>query len=89
MYLRPLLAQAGVAHAETSSGEDHLAVGMTLEFIAGSVRVQIKTGTKATKQGRQPHRAGDRSPESEVVRCASPGVPGVRPPGEIDADGVD
>ncbi|AMU20022.1 DUF4365 domain-containing protein [Mycobacteroides abscessus] len=50
MYLRSLLAQAGVAHAETSSGEDHLAVDMTLEFIAGGVRVQIKTGTKATNK---------------------------------------
>lgn len=50
MYLRSLLAQAGIAHAETSSGEDHLAVDMTLEFIAGGVRVQIKTGTKATNK---------------------------------------
>jgi hypothetical protein len=47
MYLRSLLAQAGVVHAETSSGEDHLAVDLTVEFTAGGVRVQIKTGTKA------------------------------------------
>ncbi len=34
-------------HGEISSGEDHLAVDITLEFVAGGARVQIKTGTKA------------------------------------------
>jgi hypothetical protein len=47
MYFRSLLAQAGVVHGEISSGEDHLAVDVTLEFVAGGVRVQIKTGTKS------------------------------------------
>ncbi|MBN7296616.1 DUF4365 domain-containing protein [Mycobacteroides abscessus] len=47
MYFRSLLAQAGVANNESSSGEDHLAVDVTVEFIAGGVRVQIKTGTKS------------------------------------------
>jgi hypothetical protein len=47
MYFRSLLAQAGVVHGEISSGEDHLAVDITLEFVAGGARVQIKTGTKS------------------------------------------
>lgn len=45
MYFRSLLAQAGVAHTETTSGEDHLAVDLNVDFISGSVRVQVKTGT--------------------------------------------
>lgn len=52
MYFRSLLAQAGVAHGETSSGEDHLAVDITVEFIAGGARVQIKTGTKPLNKDR-------------------------------------
>lgn len=46
MYFRSLLAQAGVANAESSPGEDHLATDATVEFPRGPVRVQIKAGTK-------------------------------------------
>ncbi len=46
MYLRSLLAQAGVAHNETDSGEDHLAVDLNVNFASGTARVQVKTGTK-------------------------------------------
>jgi hypothetical protein len=45
MYLRALLAQAGIAHGEFSSGEDYLAVDVTLNFEHGAVRVQVKSGT--------------------------------------------
>ncbi|QFS90942.1 hypothetical protein FIV07_09285 [Mycobacterium sp. THAF192] len=46
MYFRALLAQAGVAHGEFAPGEDYLAVDVNVDFPAGSVRAQIKTGTK-------------------------------------------
>lgn len=46
MYVRSLLAQAGVVHNEVPGGEDHLAVDLTLTFPVGSVSVQVKTGTK-------------------------------------------
>lgn len=46
MYVRSLLAQAGVVHNEIPGGEDHLAVDLTLTFLVGSVSVQVKTGTK-------------------------------------------
>lgn len=52
MYVRSLLAQAGVAHGEFQPGEDYLAVDVTVEFPQGGVRVQIKTGTK------KPNRSG-------------------------------
>lgn len=52
MYVRSLLAQAGVIHNEVSGGEDHLAVDLTLIFPVGSVSVQVKTGTqKPLKDG--------------------------------------
>ncbi len=46
MYVRSLLAQAGVANNEIPGGEDHLAVDLTLTFPVGTVTVQVKTGTK-------------------------------------------
>lgn len=46
-YVRSLLAQAGVAHSETSGGEDHLAVDVFVYFPSGACGVQIKAGTKA------------------------------------------
>lgn len=46
MYVRSILAQAGIIHAEVSGGEDHLAVDLTLTFPVGPVTVQVKTGTK-------------------------------------------
>jgi hypothetical protein len=46
MYVRALLAQAGVAHREVSPGEDYLAVDVRLDFPTGGAAVQVKTGTK-------------------------------------------
>lgn len=46
MYVRSLLAQAGVVHNEVPGGEDHLAVDLVLLFPVGSVTMQVKTGTK-------------------------------------------
>ncbi|MFZ2243060.1 MAG: DUF4365 domain-containing protein [Gordonia amarae] len=46
MYVRSLLAQAGVANAEFSPGEDHLAADANVDFPMGPVRVQIKAGRK-------------------------------------------
>ena len=46
MYVRSILAQAGVAHSEVSGGEDHLAVDLTLTLPVGAVTVQVKAGTK-------------------------------------------
>jgi len=47
MYVRSLLAQAGVANAESSPGEDHLAVDLTISTPQGAtVGVQVKCGTK-------------------------------------------
>lgn len=45
-YVRSLLAQAGVAHSETSGGEDHLAVDITVIFPSGACCVQVKAGNK-------------------------------------------
>ncbi|MCT2221892.1 DUF4365 domain-containing protein [Dietzia cinnamea] len=45
-YVRSLLAQAGVAHIETSGGEDHLAVDISVNFRSGACGVQVKAGTK-------------------------------------------
>lgn len=50
MYVRSLLAQAGVGHEETASGEDHLAVDLNLNFPMGTVRAQVKCGTQARNQ---------------------------------------
>jgi hypothetical protein len=46
IYVRSLLAQAGVINNEVAGGEDHLAVDLTLTFPIGSVSVQVKAGTK-------------------------------------------
>jgi hypothetical protein len=44
MYVRSILAQAGVIHAEVPGGEDHLAVDIAVIFPVGTVTVQVKTG---------------------------------------------
>lgn len=49
LYVRSLLAQAGVAHSETSGGEDHLAGDITVNFPSGACIVQVKAGTKDRK----------------------------------------
>jgi len=52
MYVRSLLAQASVAHSETSSGEDHNAVDLAVNFPIGSVTVQVKTSAQRQRPGR-------------------------------------
>jgi Domain of unknown function (DUF4365) len=52
MYVRSILAQAGVINNEVPGGEDHLAVDLTLVFPVGPVTVQVKAGTaKPNKDG--------------------------------------
>ena len=46
MYVRSLLAQAGVIHSEVPGGEDYLAVDISVIFPVGTVTAQVKTGTK-------------------------------------------
>jgi hypothetical protein len=46
MYVRSLLAQAALGNNETSSGEDHLATDLSVEFRPAPVRVQVKAGCK-------------------------------------------
>lgn len=46
-YVRTLLAQAALPNKEFESGEDHLAVDLTVEFPDAPVRVQVKCGTRA------------------------------------------
>jgi Domain of unknown function (DUF4365) len=45
MYVRSILAQAGVINNEVPGGEDHLAVDLMLVFPVGPVTVQVKAGT--------------------------------------------
>lgn len=44
-YVRSLIAQAGISHEETSSGEDYGAVDLTAHLTSAAVTVQVKTGT--------------------------------------------
>lgn len=46
-YVRSVLAQAAIPNEETSSGEDHLAVDLSVQFPSSAVRVQVKSGTRA------------------------------------------
>lgn len=46
VYVRSLLAQAGLGNSETSPGEDHLSIDLNVEFRAAAVRVQVKAGRK-------------------------------------------
>lgn len=45
-YVRTVLAQAALPNEETTSGEDHLAVDLNVQFPAAAVRVQVKCGTR-------------------------------------------
>lgn len=46
IYVRSLLAQAALGNSETSSGEDHLATDLNVDFKAAVIRVQVKAGRK-------------------------------------------
>jgi hypothetical protein len=46
MYVRSLLAQAALGNEETSSGEDHQAIDLTVKFRPAPVLVQVKAGRK-------------------------------------------
>lgn len=46
MYVRGLLAQAGIRHEESSSGEDYGAVDLTVHLTNAAVTAQVKTGVK-------------------------------------------
>jgi hypothetical protein len=45
MYVRSILAQAGVINTEVPGGEDYLAVDLAVIFPIGTVTVQVKAGT--------------------------------------------
>ncbi len=46
MYVRSILAQAGVVNSEVPGGEDHLAVDIAVVLPMGPITVQVKAGTK-------------------------------------------
>lgn len=46
MYVRSILAQAGVGNEETTTGEDYYAVDLTVNLPSAKVSVQVKAGTK-------------------------------------------
>lgn len=46
IYVRGLLAQAGIRNEETSPGEDYGAVDVTVHLTCAPVTVQVKTGIK-------------------------------------------
>jgi hypothetical protein len=43
MYVRSLLAQAGIAHSEGNPGEDYKAIDVTAHLSRGVVTAQVKT----------------------------------------------
>lgn len=45
-YTMSLVAQAGIRQEETTSGEDHGAVDLTVHLTSAAVTVQVKTGTQ-------------------------------------------
>jgi hypothetical protein len=49
-YVRSVLAQSALPNKEFDSGEDHMAVDLTVEFPAAPVRVQVKCGTRSPNQ---------------------------------------
>jgi sugar lactone lactonase YvrE len=53
MYVRSILAQAGVVNNEVPGGEDHLAVDIAAIFPVGTVTLQVKAGVK------KPNKDGD------------------------------
>lgn len=46
MYVRSLLAQAGIRNEESSPGEDYGAVDLTVHLSLAAVTAQVKTGMK-------------------------------------------
>jgi len=46
MYVRALLAQAGIRNEESSPGEDYGAVDLTIHLTSAAVTAQVKTGIK-------------------------------------------
>lgn len=46
MYVRSILAQAGIINTEVAGGEDHLAVDIVAVLPVGPITVQVKAGTK-------------------------------------------
>ena len=46
LYVRNLVAQAGIRHEETSPGEDYGAVDLTVHLDSAAVTVQVKTATQ-------------------------------------------
>lgn len=50
MYVRGLLAQAGIRNEETSPGEDYGAVDVTVHLTHATVTAQVKTGIKKRNQ---------------------------------------
>lgn len=53
LYVRGLIAQAGIRQEETSPGEDYGAVDLTVHLASAPITVQVKTGTqhRRTKDG--------------------------------------
>lgn len=53
MYVRSLIAQAGIRHEENAPGEDHGAVDLTTHLTSAPVTVQVKTssGKRLNKDG--------------------------------------
>lgn len=51
VYMRAIAGQVGCGFAETSPGEDFLAIDHTLDFPEASVRVQVKTTKKYALAG--------------------------------------
>jgi Domain of unknown function (DUF4365) len=45
LYMRELCALAGLQNSEPPSGEDHLAVDLSVQLPAGPAGVQVKSGT--------------------------------------------
>lgn len=50
-YLNAMVAQAAWGMSETRSGEDHLATDVSIDFISGPARVQVKCGSRLQTRG--------------------------------------
>jgi len=50
MYVRSILAQAGIGNEETTAGEDHYAIDLTVNLPMAKVGVQVKAGAQAPNQ---------------------------------------
>lgn len=51
MLVRALLAQAGIRNEETSPGEDHAAVDLTIHLPSAAVTAQVKSGRARPTRG--------------------------------------